>query len=159
LPAGNALLVEGRRQEPRGGGQGDLERAVGDRAQAIGVALQRVVDLAQAPADARHAVVEDLVAGGVAEAHRHRARLDALDRVVEGVGEGLAPELAVGDDVETEVDLARDRRADLRVDDLLKRRVPGGTRVEEALRAQRLPTTSARAGWRGAFTRRSSQEA
>ena len=45
-------------------------------------------------------------------------------------------ELAVGDDVEAEVGLARNGRADLRVDDLLERGVAGGTRVEEALRAQ-----------------------
>ena len=144
---GDALLVEGGGQEPRGGGQRDLERAVGDRAQAIGVAHERAVDLAQAPADARHAVVEDLVAGGVAEAHRHRAGLDALDRVVEGVGEGGARELAVGDDVEAEVDLALDRRAHLRVDDLVQGRPSPAARASSRRGGRsRLPTTSARAG-------------
>jgi hypothetical protein len=133
---GDALLVERGGQEPRRGGEGHLEGAVGDRAQAIGVADERVVDLAQAPADARHAVVEHLAAGRVAEAHRHGAGLDALDRVVEGVGEGRAAELAVADDVEAEVGLARDRRAHLLVDDPLQRGAAGGTRRQEALRAQ-----------------------
>ena len=133
---GDALLVEGGGQEPRGGGQRDLERVVGDRAQAIGVAHERAVDLAQAPADARHAVVEDLVAGGVAEAHRHRAGLDALDRVVEGVGEGRARELAVGDDVEAEVDLAR--------------RPPRGPRRRRSRPARRRRRRAPRAGAAGA---------
>ena len=48
----------------------------------------------------------------------------------------VARELAVGDDVEAEVDLARDRRAHLRVDDLLERAVAGGARLEQARRAQ-----------------------
>ena len=149
---GDALLVERRRQEPRGGGQGDLERAVGDRAQAIGVAHERVVDLAQAPADARHAAEEHLLALRVAKAHRDRAGLDPLDRVVERVGEGRAAELAVGDDVQADVDLLGDGGAHLRVDDLVQgravlgalgledgrmtRTVELGGRVEEALRAQ-----------------------
>src|SRR5262249_45131488 len=90
--------------------------------------------LAKPAGDARDAVVDDALARGVAEAHGHGRRLDALDGVVEGVREGGPRELAVGHDVEAEVDLARDGGAHLLVDGIRRRRA-----VEQARRAQQAP--------------------
>jgi hypothetical protein len=66
----------------------------------------------------RHPFEHAPLAGGVAEAHGDGTRLDAFHRVVERVREDEAPELAVGDDVEADVDLARHNLADLLLDDL-----------------------------------------
>jgi hypothetical protein len=71
-------LEEHGRQEPRGSGKGDLERTVGDRVKSRGLAGQRVVDLAQAAGDARHAREDERLAGGVAKAHGNGAGPDAL---------------------------------------------------------------------------------
>jgi len=109
---GDARDVGEREPEDRGGGEGHLEGTVGQRAQERRLASRRRVDRVQLALDDRKAGVELDLALLVRERDLPGPRGQAVDRVVEGAGEHEAPELAVGDDVEPGVDLARDRRSD-----------------------------------------------
>ena len=101
-------------------GQGDLDRAVGvaaQEAQVVDLDRPRAADLADDP---RHRVRP----AGAAGDHRGVVDVEALERGREAVGVALAPDLAVGDDVDAGALLVGDRERGRVVLRLLRGRAP-----------------------------------
>jgi hypothetical protein len=103
------------------GREGDLERMVRDPRHERGFAGSRAVNSREPRLDRRHGE-HDGLAPLVPELDSAPVGGDPADRVVERVEEHPAPELAVGDDVEAELDLA--------LDDALDRGVRDGAEVD-----------------------------